>query len=84
MEMHPQIINRLYEALEVIDAPLDLLQIVGSWGNTVSGEETLRQLEDFITRTTSKPSQAAIESGRMTLEELDQQVRAVHRRSGLK
>src|SRR5688500_11802047 len=50
MDIEAQIINRLYEALEAIDAPLDLLQIVGSWGDTQPAEETLAQLEVFIAR----------------------------------
>lgn len=45
-----QIHNRLYEALEAIDAPLDLLQIVGSWKDTMPAEETLEQLRAFIER----------------------------------
>ena len=61
MEIRAQIINRLYEALEAIDTPLDLLQIVGVGVTTVSEEETLRQIEDFITRTTGKPPRAEIQ-----------------------
>lgn len=47
-DIEAQIINRLYEALEAIEAPLDLLQIVGSWRDTQPPEETLAQLEAFI------------------------------------
>jgi len=50
MDIEAQIINRLYEALELIDAPLDLLQIVSSWRDTQPAEETLKQLEAFIER----------------------------------
>jgi hypothetical protein len=50
MNIEAQIINRLYEALEMIDAPLDLVQIVGSWGDTQPQEETIKQLEAFIER----------------------------------
>lgn len=49
-DIEAQIHNRLYEALEAIDAPLDLLQIVGSWGDTQPPAETLAQLEAFIAR----------------------------------
>ena len=79
MEINAQITNRLYEALEAIDAPLDLLQIVGSWGDTVPVDETLRQLDDFITRTTGKPPRAAVEREGNTLEEVEKRVRAPHR-----
>ena len=79
MEIRAQIINRLYEALEAIDAPQDLLQIVGSWDDTVSEDEALRQLEDFIMRTTGKPPRAEIQPEGITLEELEQRVRAPHR-----
>lgn len=42
--------NMLYEALEAIDAPLDLLQIVASWGDTQPFSETIKQLQAFIER----------------------------------
>lgn len=48
MDTNAQIHNLLYEALKLIDAPLDLLQIVGSMGDTQPAEETLKQLEAFI------------------------------------
>jgi hypothetical protein len=47
-DIEAQIHNRLYEALEAIDAPLDLLQIVGSWKDTQTEQQTLEQLEAFI------------------------------------
>jgi hypothetical protein len=78
-DIQAQLHNRLCEALEAIDAPLDLLQIVGSWGDTIPEEETLRQLEGFITRTTGQLPRADVESTSMTLEELDQRVKAPHR-----
>jgi hypothetical protein len=49
-DIEAQIHNRLYEALEEIDAPLDLLQIVGSWCDTQPAAETLAQLDAFISR----------------------------------
>lgn len=45
-----QIHNRLYEAMELIGTPLDLLQIVGSWGDTMPEAETLAQLDAFIAK----------------------------------
>jgi hypothetical protein len=50
METEAQIHNLLYEALELIDAPVDLLQIVGSWKDTQAEEETLQQLREFVER----------------------------------
>ena len=49
-DIEAQIHNRLYEALEAIGAPLDLLQIVGSWKDTQTPEQTLEQLEAFLAR----------------------------------
>jgi hypothetical protein len=49
-DIEAQILNRLYEALELIGAETDLLQIVGSWKDTQPEAETLAQLEVFIAR----------------------------------
>jgi hypothetical protein len=70
--------NKLYEALEAINAPLDLLQIVGSWGETLPEYEILRMLDDFITRATGREPRAEVRPETMTLEELEQIVRAPH------
>lgn len=56
-DIEAQIHNRLYEALEAIGAPLDLLQIVGSWKDTQTPEQTLEQLEAFIEREKVGPRQ---------------------------
>lgn len=45
-----QIHSLLYEAMELDGASLDILQIVGSWGDTMPAEETIKQLQAFIER----------------------------------
>lgn len=41
------IIAELYKAFERLDAPPDLLAIVGSYGDTLSDDEVLRLLREY-------------------------------------
>jgi hypothetical protein len=41
------IVSELYRALERLDAPPELLSIIGSWNDTLSDEEVLRLLKEW-------------------------------------
>lgn len=41
------IIREIYIALERLNAPAELLGVVGSWGDTMSDHEVLQMLRDY-------------------------------------
>lgn len=45
-----RIVRQIYAALTLLGAPMELLALVGSWGDTLDDEDVLDQLEQWNAR----------------------------------
>lgn len=45
-----EILRELYKAVESLNAPMELLSTIGSWGDTLEEDEILELLEDYNER----------------------------------
>ena len=48
MDINPQIVHKLYRVIALLGGQPDILAVVGSIGDTLTDEEALSELNDWI------------------------------------